>query len=70
MASPREYLTIDFKLEPYDRRWSGGGGYHPLGNRLGGAFGKSKREYQLEIEARNRKNKAERLARQNRSTSK
>ena len=50
-------LEIDYNLQPYHRRWSGGG-FHMHGSRIGGAFGWSKKEWHRMIEERNRKNKA------------
>ena len=50
-------LGINHWVEPFHRVWNGGLGYHMHHNKLGGAFGKSKREYALEQEARNRKMK-------------
>jgi hypothetical protein len=54
----REVLSIDYELEPWTRKWCGGMGFHPYKSQIGGAFNKTKHEYQLQREQRNRKNKA------------
>jgi hypothetical protein len=53
----REVLSIDHEFEPWTRKWVGGMGYHTYKNQVGGAFSKTKREYQLQMEQQNRKNK-------------
>jgi len=59
MNKPRKQeLGIDHKFEPWTRKWSGVSGYHPYKNQVGGAMSRTKRELTLEIEERNRKNKA------------
>lgn len=50
-------LGINHWIEPYHRVWNGGLGYHTHHNKIGGAFGKTKREMTIEQEARNRKMK-------------
>jgi hypothetical protein len=42
---------------PYHRRWNNTG-FHTHHNKIGGAFGVTKREWNEMIEDRNRKNKA------------
>ena len=44
-------------VEPYHRNWKGGA-IHTFSNRIGGAFGWSKKEWHRMIEDRNRKLKA------------
>lgn len=45
------------EVMPYHRRWNGSG-FHTHHNKLTGAFGITKREWNKMIEDRNRKNKA------------
>jgi hypothetical protein len=52
--------AINADLEPYHRRWNGGS-FHMHSNRLGGAFGWSKKEWHRMIEERNRINKQRKL---------
>jgi hypothetical protein len=53
----RDALSIDYAMQPWTRKWSGWLGFHPYKNQVGGAFNKTKHEYQLQLEQRNRKNK-------------
>ena len=53
----RDALAIDYAFEPWTRKWCGGLGFHPLKNQVGGASHKTKHEFQLQMEQRNRKNK-------------
>lgn len=55
----KEYnaLSIDYDFEPWTRKWCGGLGYHPYNNAVGGANSKTRLEFQLQMEQRNRKNK-------------
>ena len=50
-------LGINHWIEPFHRAWNGGLGFHPYKNQFGGAFNKTKREFTIEREARNRKMK-------------
>lgn len=52
MSNNKDQLSIDYDLEPYHRRWSGGT-MHTYKNKIGGAFGATKREMQRAMEARN-----------------
>jgi hypothetical protein len=45
------------EVMPYHRRWNNTG-FHTHHNKIGGAFGVTKREWNEMIEDRNRKNKA------------
>lgn len=56
-GSERDALSIDYELEPWTRKWCGGMGYHPYKSQIGGASNKTKHEYQLQMEQRNRKSK-------------
>ena len=49
-------LAIDYNLEPYHRRWSGGT-LHTHHNKICGPFTLSKKEWNRMIEERNRINK-------------
>lgn len=54
----RDALSIDHSFEPWTRKWCGFLGFHPHKNKVGGSFGKTKCEYQLQMEQHNRKLKA------------
>lgn len=64
MANNKNELAIDAELEPYHRRWSGNG-FHMHSNRIGGAFGLSKKEWHRMIETRNRINKQRKMKQKN-----
>jgi hypothetical protein len=53
-------LAINADIEPYHRCWNNNG-MHMLGNRIGGAFGTTKKEWHKMIETRNRINKQRKL---------
>jgi hypothetical protein len=56
----KDRAAINAEVEPYHRCWNNSG-LHMLGNRIGGAFGITKREWHKMIEDRNRINKQRKL---------
>lgn len=53
----RDALSIDYDFEPWTRKWCGYLGFHPHKNKVGGSFSKTRHDFQLQMEQRNRKNK-------------
>lgn len=62
MKTPKTYTVVDLPpTEFYDRKWPNNG-MHRFSNKIGGAFGLSKREHTQMIEARNRANRKKKEA--------
>lgn len=53
----RDALSIDYDVEPWTRKWCGFMGYHTHKNAIGGAFSKTKHDFQMQMEQRNRNRK-------------